>query len=166
MQLNISPSEAAWFLPLVAPICLWVIWSDLSRMKITNRSNLALLVVFVVLGLIVLPLGEYGWRLAQVGIVLCLTFLANAIGLMGAGDSKFLAAAAAFVAPGDAVNILMLLAGVSICAFAVHRGARNSPLRRLAPEWESWANTEKFPMGFALGSTMILYLSLGLFYGS
>ena len=166
MQLHLSLAEAMWFLPFVAPICLWVIWSDLARMKIPNAANLALAGVFVVIGLIVLPFDAYAWRLVQLVIVLVLAFLANAIGMMGAGDSKFLAAAAPFVAPGDAVTVTLLLAVITIAAVAVHRAAKKSGLRQWAPDWVSWANDEKFPMGFALGSTLIAYLVFGLVYGT
>ena len=166
MSLALTYAEALLFLPFVAPMCLWVIYSDLSTMKITNMSNLALLVVFVVLGLIVLPLEAYGWRLAQFAIMLVIGILANAIGLMGAGDSKFFAAAAPFVAPGDATDVLLLLGAVTIFAVITHRIAKHTPLRQMAPDWVSWSRSGKFPMGMALGSTLILYLVLGLTHGS
>lgn len=166
MQFHLSFAEAALFLPFVAPICLWIIWSDLSRMKIPNVANMALLAVFVLLGLFVLEPGAFGWRLVQLVIVLALAFLANIIGMMGAGDSKFLAAAAPFVAPGDAVAVLMLLAAITLCALAVHRAAKKSALRQMAPDWVSWSNDEKFPMGFALGGTLIAYLLMGLLRGA
>lgn len=165
MQLHLSFAEAALFLPFVAPLCLWVIWSDLSRMKIPNAANFALVAVFVLLGLLVLDPGSFGWRLLQLVIVLALAFLANIIGMMGAGDSKFLAAAAPFVAPSDTVSILFLLAAITLCAVAVHRAAKKSTLRQMAPGWESWKNDEKFPMGFALGGTLIAYLAMGLVWG-
>jgi len=40
-----------------------------------------------------------------------------------------------------------------------------TPLRRLAPDWQSWQETKKFPMGLALGTTLGLYLILGARYG-
>lgn len=162
----LSQLEAMVFLPFVLPICLWVIWTDLSRMKITNVANVALLGVFVLLGLFVLPLGDYAWRMAQVAIVLGAAFVANAVGFMGAGDSKFFAAAAPFVAPGDVFTITMLLMGITLFAVLTHRIAKHSPLRAMAPHWESWHRDGKFPMGYALGSTLAAYLGLGLVYGA
>ena len=41
-----------------------------------------------------------------------------------------------------------------------------SPLRRLAPDWQSWNTGKKFPMGFALGGTLAIYLGLGALYGA
>ena len=47
-----------------------------------------------------------------------------------------------------------------------HRGAKISPLRNLAPHWESWERGKKFPMGLPLGMTLATYLVLGAIYGA
>ncbi len=161
MGLQITPAEALWFLPFLAPICLWVMWSDLSAMRIPNPAVLAMVAVFVVIGLIALPLAEYPWRLVTMVVVLVLMFLANMVGLMGAGDSKFIAAAAPFVDPGDIAPLCLIFAACLLAAYVSHRLAKHSPLRRLAPNWTSWDRGRKFPMGFALGGTMVIYLALG-----
>lgn len=165
-MLEITAHSALWFLPFVLPVCAWVAWSDLRRMKIPNYAVLSLAGIFLIVGLIALPLAQYPWRLAQLGIVLVFGFVANAGGLMGAGDAKFIAAAAPFVAPGDAPFIAVLFAATLLGAFATHRIAMYSPLRRLAPDWESWSRGKKFPMGFALGGTLALYLIGGAVLGS
>ena len=38
----ITAQSAIWFLPFALPISLWVIWSDLSTMRIPNTAVLAL----------------------------------------------------------------------------------------------------------------------------
>lgn len=164
--MEIAASAALWFLPFAVPVCLYVAWCDLATMKIPNKANLALAGIFLVVGLWALPLADYPWRLAQLAGVLVLGILLNAGGLLGAGDAKFLAAAAPFVAPGDALAVATLFAAVLIAAFLVHRLARATPLRRLAPDWESWQRTRDFPMGFALGPTLIAYLALGALHGA
>jgi prepilin peptidase CpaA len=164
--MEIAASAALWFLPFAAPICLYVAWSDLATMKIPNKANLALAGVFLVVGLWALPLAEYPWRLAQLAGVLVVGILLNAGGLLGAGDAKFLAAAAPFVAPGDALAVTVLFAGVLLAAYVAHRLARATPLRALAPDWESWQRTKDFPMGFALGPTLLAYLALGTVHGA
>jgi len=166
MGLQITPAEALWFLPCVTPLCLWVMWSDLSAMRIPNPAVLALAVVFAAVGVIALPLGEYPWRLVTMAVVLAAMFLANMAGLMGAGDSKFIAAAAPFIDPGDVGPLCLIFAANLLAAFATHRIAKHSPLRRLAPGWTSWDRGRKFPMGFALGATLIIYLVLGASGGS
>ena len=166
MSLQITPAEALWFLPFVLPLSLWVMWSDLSAMRIPNIAVLALAGVFAVIGFLALPLAEYPWRLLTMAVVLAVMFLANVAGLMGAGDSKFIAAAAPFIDPGDALPLGFIFAANLLAAFASHRIAKYSGLRRLAPEWKSWDRGRKFPMGFALGGTLVLYLALAVAAGT
>jgi prepilin peptidase CpaA len=158
---------AWWFLPLVGPICLYVAYTDLARMKITNRAVLALTSVYVLVGLIAMPSWEtYLWGFAYLGIVLVAGIALNAAGAMGAGDAKFLAAAAPYIALGDLKLVITLFTGVLLAAFAAHRIARATPLRKLAPEWESWTAGRRFPMGLALGPTLLAYLGLAALNGA
>ena len=66
----------------------------------------------------------------------------------------------------DFIFLMMLLAATLLGAFAAHRLAKYSPLRRMAPGWQSWETGSDFPMGLALGGTLALYLALGAVYGS
>lgn len=166
MPLQISWTEALWFLPFVLPICIWVAWTDLSLMRIRNKAVVALAVVFLVIGLVALPWPEYPWRLATMVIVLLIGIVINAAGLAGAGDAKFIAAASPFIDPGDVVILCMIFAANLLAAFAAHRIAKHTALRNLAPNWESWSRGHKFPMGFSLGSTLAIYLILGVIYGN
>lgn len=150
---------AMWALPLVAPIAVWVAWSDLSVMKIPNKAVLALLAVFTVVGLIMLPLDDFAWRIAHFAVVLAIGFLMTITGLVGAGDAKFAAAMAPFVALSDATFVAAIFAVTTILAFVLHRLARISPVRRLVPHWESWERTRDFPMGVPLAVTLLVYLS-------
>ena len=162
----IEAGAALLFLPFVAPICLYVAWSDMATMKIPNRANLALVAVFVIVGLIALPLPDYPWRLAQLGIVLLAGIALNAGGLLGAGDAKFLAAAAPFVVPADVTLVMVLFAAILLAAFVAHRVARATALRRLVPDWESWTRERDFPMGLALGPTLPASLALRAIHGA
>ncbi|EAR52322.1 hypothetical protein OG2516_07592 [Oceanicola granulosus HTCC2516] len=148
----------AWFLPFVLPICFYVAWTDLARMKITNVAVGALLVVFAVVGAMVLPLPDYLWRWAHFALVLVVALALYAGGLFGGGDAKFLAAAAPYVALADLSSMLILLSGFMLAAYAAHRLARASALRRLAPGWESWTSGRRFPMGLPFGGALATYL--------
>ena len=97
----ITAYAALWFLPFALPICIWVAWSDLKFMKIPNKAVLALTVVFLAIGLIVIPLAEYPWRLVHLVVVLIVGFVMNIAGMIGAGDAKFAAAMAPFVPIGE-----------------------------------------------------------------
>ncbi|MEE4189267.1 MAG: prepilin peptidase [Roseobacter sp.] len=163
----ISAFAAMCFLPLVVPICLYVTYTDLAFMKITNKAVLALGAVYVILGPFVLPdLSLYLWGFVYFGIMLLAGIALNAAGAMGAGDAKFLAFAAPFVAPADAAQIMILLAAVLLAAVLTHRVARATKLRSYAPDWESWKRGKRFPMGLALGPTLALYLCLGALNGA
>lgn len=163
--MHITTYAALWFLPFVLPICVWVAWSDLRIMKIPNLAVMALVAVFLVVGLVALPLADYPWRLLHLAIVLVIGIVMNAAGMIGAGDAKFTAAAAPFVAIGDLQLLLVILAASLLAGFVAHRIAKYSGLRQLAPEWESWKRGKKFPMGLCLGGTLGIYLALGVFYG-
>jgi prepilin peptidase CpaA len=157
----VTVSQALWFLPLVLPICLYVAWSDMKFMRIPNRSVLLLLGVFAVLGPVVLPLIDYGWRWVHVAVVLAIGFVMSSGGLVGAGDAKFAAAMAPFIAVQDALVVVILFSAFLLGAFATHRLARLLPVvRRLTPDWESWTRKRDFPMGLALSGTLIFYLIL------
>ncbi|MFQ6553864.1 prepilin peptidase [Aestuariibius insulae] len=158
--------EALWFLPFVLPVCLYITWTDLSRMKIPNKANIALFGIFVIIGPLALPTEAYLWRFAHAAIVLAIGFTANMAGVMGGGDAKFLAAAAPFIAYDDLGIVLVLLSVAMLAAVAAHRLARHTPLKTLAPDWKSWDKNRRFPMGFPFGWSLCLYLALGVLYGA
>lgn len=162
----LAPATASlWFLIFTAPICFYVMWSDMARMKIPNIAVMAMVLVYALLGPVLLPLEVYGWHWLHLALVLAVGFVANMVGLLGAGDAKFAAAMAPFVALGDLAILLVLFAAVMLAAFAAHRTARAIPaVRNTAPHWESWTRKE-FPMGLALGATMAAYLALAARYG-
>ncbi len=162
----LTASAALWFLPFALPICIWAAWSDLAFMKIPNKAVLALVGVFLVIGLLALPLADYPWRLLHLVVVLVVGFGLNMIGAVGAGDAKFAAAMAPFVALPDWRLFLILFATTLIAAFVTHRMFRALPaFRARTAGWVSW-ESKKFPMGLALGSALVFYLALGLYYGS
>lgn len=156
----LSSTSALIFLIAVLPIGLYVAYSDLARMKIPNMATDALALAYVVLGPFALPFDLYLWGFASFAVMLLVGILLNTAGVMGAGDSKFIASAAPFIAVADAPMILGLLAGCLLAGWAVHRIARHSPLRAQVPNWASWEQGKRFPMGFPLAGTLILYLMI------
>ena len=162
----ISATAALWFFPFVLPICLYVAFTDMAQMRITNQSVILLALIFVVLGLFLMPFEVYVWRLISLVIVLILGIMLNAAGAMGAGDAKFIAAAAPYVAIGDLRLLMALFAAAVLAAFVTHRGAKYLGLRKYAPHWISWEQGKKFPMGLALGATLAFYLGLGIRFGA
>jgi prepilin peptidase CpaA len=164
--MTIPAIQAMWFLPFVLPICFYVAYTDLARMKITNRAVIVLALIFVVIGFFLMPLNAYLWKLAALAIVLVVGIVLNAAGVMGAGDAKFLAVAAPFIAIGDLQVLIMLFMATLLAAAITHRTVKHTPLRKLAPDWDSWEQGKKFPMGLALGPCLALYLILGALLGA
>lgn len=163
MTLALTFQQAIWFLPFALPICIWVAISDLREMRIPNIAVLALTGVFLALGLIVLPLDAYGMRLLQLVVVLIAGFIITSLGMAGAGDSKFAAAMAPFIAPGDYLFFLLLFSMVLIASWITHRSAGRVPaVRRATENWASWDQGKLFPMGVALAGALVIYLALGV----
>lgn len=166
MSLAETASSALWFLPFVTPIAIWVAWSDMARMKIPNKAVAALLLVFLVVGLVALPFAVWKWRLVHFLVILAIGFVASSLRLLGAGDAKFAAAMAPFVALGDVAFFLYLLAPTVIAAFIIHRLVRRMDgVRARFPDWESWERSD-FPMGLALAPALVFYLTAGLVWGA
>ncbi len=162
-EVSVTVTQSIAFLIFVAPLSIYVAWNDLRAMKIPTWSTDALAVVFVVVGIFVMPFSDYLWRYAHFGVVLVVAMLLNAVGAMGAGDSKFLASAAPFVAFDDVGFILFLLGTGLFIGLIIHRTAKAIPaIRNLVPEWESWHQGKRFPMGFPLGGVLIFYLAMPL----
>jgi prepilin peptidase CpaA len=165
MTLAISSLSALYFLPLAIPVSIWAAWNDMKFMKIPNIAVLILAAGFLAISFFALPLAEIPWRLLNLAVVLAIGFIISSLGLVGAGDAKFAAAMAPFVAYGDFITMLYLFAAVMVAAYITHRIFQNIPaFRRMTPEWKSWENKD-FPMGLALGSALVLYLVLGYLYG-
>jgi len=164
--MSIPALQAMWFLPFVLPICLYVAYTDLAQMRITNQAVMALAVIFVVIGFFLMPFNDYLWKLAALVIVMIVGVILNAAGAMGAGDAKFIAVAAPYLALGDLQFVMMLFMAILLAAALTHRMVKHTPLRRLAPEWESWDRGKKFPLGLALGPCLAVYLILGALLGA
>jgi prepilin peptidase CpaA len=153
------PELAAWlFLPFALAIGVWVSWSDMKFMKIPNKAVVALLLVWVLAGVLVMPFQSWLWGFALGAAVLVAGFVANAVGLLGAGDAKFAAAMAPFFIAADPRFVLGLYAACLLGAFFSHRLMRLIPPFRSATEdWASWTHKD-FPMGLALSGTLIFFL--------
>jgi prepilin peptidase CpaA len=154
-----APVAALMLLIPALPVAIWVAWSDMKFMRIPNTAVIALTLGFLVVGPLALPLGEWGWRWTHLAVILAIGFVATAAGTMGAGDAKFAAAMAPYVALTDLRLFLALFAATLLAAFVAHRLMRATPaFRRATPDWASWTHA-KFPMGLALAGSLILYLA-------
>lgn len=158
----ISPTAALVLLPFAAAVGIWVAFSDMKFMKIPNQAVLALLAVWLVVGIFVVPLQSWAWGWALGAAMLVAGFIATAAGLVGAGDAKFAAGMAPFFVHADPRFVFGLFAACLLGAFAAHRLVGLIPAFRAATtDWASWTH-QKFPMGLALSGTLIFYLLAAL----
>ena len=158
----ISPHTALVFLPFCFAVAIWVSWSDMKFMKIPNKAGLALLILWLVLGLLLVPFKLWLWGWALAACVLVAGFILNAGGAVGAGDAIFAASMAPIFIHADIRFVLGLYAACLLGAFAAHRLARLIPPFRAATiDWQSWTHKD-FPMGLALSGTLIFYLLAAL----
>lgn len=147
--------EAAIF--VVFPLCLaFAAVSDLLSMTIANRVSLILVVSFAIIApLTGMDWQTYGLHFSAMALVLAVTFALFAIGGMGGGDAKLLAATALWMGFGMPLATYVVLSAafggaltIAILAF------RNSPLRYMVannPLLRNIADTSVgIPYGIAL----------------
>ncbi|MBF9043267.1 hypothetical protein HKCCE4037_08015 [Rhodobacterales bacterium HKCCE4037] len=165
----LTASQAWIFLPICLPIALWAIYTDLTELKIKNVAVLALFAGFVVLGLFALPLPEYAWRFSHMAVVLLIGFVLSSLGVLGAGDAKFAAAMAPFVALPDAGLVLLIVTMSAFAFMIVHQVAKRIPAVVAAtPNWASWdtgrrsIRKQAFPYGVGISTGLIVYMILGI----
>jgi prepilin peptidase CpaA len=162
IALGTPPGAALWLLIPAVPVGLYIAFTDMKSMRIPNHAVVALVVGFALFGLIGLPFSDWAWRWTHLAVILVAGMVLNALGALGAGDAKFAAAAAPFIARSDWQETAFIFAGFLLAAWAAHRLAR-ATLAGLAPDWQSWTTGKRFPMGLALGPTLIAYLALCAF---
>lgn len=160
-------ADAAFWLMLAAlPIAAWVIWTDLSTMRIPNKAVMALVAVYAVIGVLTLPFATFAWSWLHLAVMLVIGFVLSMSGGFGAGDAKFAAAMAPFIALPDLLTFALILSALAILTFIGHRLARQVPaITAATPGWVSWTRRD-FPFGVALAPALIVYLGLAALYGA
>ena len=143
---------------VVFPFCMaFAIVSDMVSMTIANRVPLVLLAAFVVVApLTGMAWADFGWHLAAGALVLACTFGLFAIGGMGGGDAKLIAATALWMGfSPQLVEYLVqasILGGMLTLALIVYR---KSPLATFTGGYmflRHFANDKVgIPYGVALG---------------
>jgi prepilin peptidase CpaA len=158
----ISPIAAAALLPFALAVGLWVSWSDLKFMRIPNQASVVMIAVWIVVGILVVPLKLWAMGLGLGLAVLVVTFIMNAGGLIGGGDAKFAAAMAPAFIHANITLLCMIYVACSLGALAAHRLLKYvPPFRAATPDWKSWTH-KGFPFGTTLSATLIFYLLAAL----
>jgi prepilin peptidase CpaA len=159
LALGTPPGAALLLLIPAVPIGLYIAFTDMKEMRIPNHAVAALVLGFAIFGLVGLPFADWAWRWLHLVVILVAGMALNAVRALGAGDAKFAAAAAPYVALSDWQEVLVAFTIFLLASWVAHRLAR-ATLAGFAPGWKSWATGKRFPMGLALGPTLIAYLTL------
>lgn len=143
---------------VVFPFCmLFAAISDMLSMTIANRVPLLLLAVFVVVApLTGMGWAALGWHLAAGGLVLAVTFGLFAMGGMGGGDAKLLAATAVWMGFGPClvqyVVVSALLGGLLTLAILAYRKSPLATFTGHSVFLRNFADEKTgIPYGIALG---------------
>ena len=104
---------------VVFPFCMvFAIVSDMVSMTIANRVSLLLVATFAAVApLTGMAWADYGWHFAAGASVLAFTFTVFAIGGMGGGDAKLMAATALWM--GFSPQLVAYLAQASVLGGAL-----------------------------------------------
>ncbi|WP_170831334.1 A24 family peptidase [Jannaschia faecimaris] len=167
-DLAITRMQALVFGLLTFPITVWIVWTDLFEMKIKNEAVLAMLAIFVFAGFFLMPFGDYAWRYLHFVVMLLICFALSATIGMGAGDAKYIAAVAPFIALDDTGSIALLYAIWSVLLLVgMFIARRSGRLRRAKPDWIWFSDDRKgyVPFGLALAPTVSSYFLFGYLAG-
>ncbi|MEM9785277.1 MAG: prepilin peptidase [Pseudomonadota bacterium] len=174
--MGLTAEAAFWFLPAVIPIAIFVSWSDMKHMKITNRSMMVLFMVFVFLGPMAFGFPEYFWQFLHAPIVLVIGMALWALRLIGGGDAKMYAAMSPFFVQSDWLLIFVVFTAATFAGVITHSVFRFTSLRNIAPDWKSWTARSgnlrggmlgldlAFPKGLVLSMTLLFYLLVVAIY--
>lgn len=149
-----------WVFLLVLLPFLWIAaYTDLHSMLLKNWMTATVALLFLPLGLALLPLDAYFYRLGitvGVGVVLVAMGLLRAFGM---GDAKYVTALTPYVAPEDYVSVLLVLSFTNLFALGLLAAAsRMASVRALAPHWKSW-EARHLPMGLSISATALFYFT-------
>jgi len=144
---------------VVFPFCmLFAATSDLLSMTIANRVPLILVGTFVAVAPFTgMEMTAIGWHLLAAAIVLVVTFGLFAMGGMGGGDAKLLAATALWMGFGFPLMAYLLtaatLGGVLTILILMYRGSAFAMLTDRTLLFRNFASgTKGVPYAIALGS--------------
>ncbi len=155
------------FFTAALPLSLYAGLSDLRTMTIPNWVSIALIVAFLLIAPFVLPFETVLWRIGAGAAMLAVGFVLNAVGVMGGGDAKYLAAITPYISFSTVADFMFIFSISLLATLLLHRIAmRIGFIRRATDGWASWEAGRNFPMGISIAAGIIVYLGLKLFNGA
>jgi prepilin peptidase CpaA len=155
---NLADTE---FIPiwLLTPLLIFILASDILRMRIPNAYPILGLVLFF-LTLPLLSADEVILRVAFGGMwfAVCIGLFAG--GLFGGGDAKMLPVAAAFVPSALWSIYMLLLAGSAIMGLLIIRKLRRIPTS-VTRRWVAVRAAHHYPLGVSIAVSGIAIAAVG-----
>ncbi|MGL4635750.1 MAG: A24 family peptidase [Beijerinckiaceae bacterium] len=148
---------------LLPLLFIYACFSDLFEMRISNRTCLAVLALFLTFaGLSGMPLADFGWHLLAGFAVLVISFTLFSFGWIGGGDAKLVAAVAVWLGFGqlwEYVAISSILGGMlTLGLLVLRRHPLPSQVAELAWVQRLHSPTSGIPYGIALGIAALMLL--------
>ena len=144
---------------VVVPLSIWICYTDLKFMKISNRDNIIIAVWSGICCLAVLGLTPFLWHIGLGAIVLIITYTIFLTGHLGGGDAKFLAAAAVVTGPSNSFVFYFNLSVLVLLTLLVHRiAARYLERHGLLGDWVSFGTSRTFPFGVPIALALIYHI--------
>jgi prepilin peptidase CpaA len=144
-------------------------FSDLFSMRISNKLCLSVFVMFVFFAILAsMAPTVVAWHVLAGLCALVVSFSLFALGAIGGGDAKFVAAVAVWMGFGQLAEFLAIasiLGGILTLAILVFRKYPLPP-RLIGIPWVSKLHDQKsgIPYGIALGIAAMMMLPHGEFY--
>jgi prepilin peptidase CpaA len=143
---------------VVFPFCMaHAAISDLTSMTIANRVSVLLVTSFALVAPMTgMEWSDYGWHFAAGLLVLAVTFVLFALGTMGGGDAKLMAATALWMGFGppllDYLVMTALAGGVLTLFLLLYRGSALAVYGGSIPLLRHLSDSSAgIPYGIALG---------------
>ena len=140
-------------------LLLYVIYTDLSDLRIPNVVVMALLAVFAATQAPFLPLPELAWRTGAAAVVFALGVAVFVLHLLGGGDVKLLPVVVLFIPSGQWAQFMLALSVAVILSLSCLRLLRRTGVGR---QWRSLNQTARYPLGPAIALAALIYEPLGV----
>jgi prepilin peptidase CpaA len=143
---------------MIAPVLVWIAWTDFRLMRISNAAVLAAVAIFA----LTIPLigwSEAGLRLVVALAVFAAGFALFALRVVRGGDVKMAAALMLFVPFGTYAQFALLFALALLVGIAVIQTLRLTPMTRTLRAVSSRASGD-VPVGLAIALSGLLHFGV------
>lgn len=140
------------------PVLLYIIYTDLSDLRIPNAAVMVLMIIFAATQLPVLPLQELMMRVFAATAIFGLCLIVFALHLLGGGDVKLLPAVVLFVPSTEWAQFVLALSVSVILTLTILRWLRGFSS---GGKWKSVNQTSRYPLGPAIALAGLVYKPLG-----